>query len=156
MVSHLTFKSFIRFGLIFMYCVRPWSLLLLGFPGGSAVNNASATAGNVGSIPRSGRSSGEKKWQATLVFLPGEPHGQRSLVGHRPGGSQRVGQNNKNKDNGLVSFFTCVLFFPAQYIEETVFSSLYIHSSFVICYLTIYVPIYCWALYSISLLYVCF
>ena len=118
MVSHLTFKSFIHFGLIFMYCVRPWSLLLLGFPGGSAVNNASASAGNVGSIPQSGRSSGEKKWQPTLVFLP---HGQSSLVGHRPGGSQRVGQNNKNKDNGLVSFFTCVLFSQLNILKRLSF-----------------------------------
>ena len=26
------------------------------------------------------------KWQATPVFLPGESHGQRSLVGYRPWG----------------------------------------------------------------------
>ena len=26
------------------------------------------------------------KWQPTPVFLPGEPHGQRSLVGYRPWG----------------------------------------------------------------------
>ena len=26
----------------------------------------------------------EKGWQATPVFLPGEFHGQRSLVGYRP------------------------------------------------------------------------
>ena len=28
----------------------------------------------------------KRAWQSTLVFLPGEPHGQRSLVGHSPGG----------------------------------------------------------------------
>ena len=27
-----------------------------------------------------------RKWQPTLVFLPGEPHGQRSLEGHSPWG----------------------------------------------------------------------
>ena len=27
---------------------------------------------------------GEKKWQSTAVFLPGESHGQRSLVGYSP------------------------------------------------------------------------
>ena len=26
-----------------------------------------------------------RKWQPTPVFLPGEPHGQRSLAGHSPG-----------------------------------------------------------------------
>ena len=28
----------------------------------------------------------EEKWQPTLVFLPGECHGQRSLVGYSPWG----------------------------------------------------------------------
>ena len=42
------------------------------------------TAGDPGSIPGSGRSSAE--WQPTPAFLPGESHGQRSLVGHSPGG----------------------------------------------------------------------
>ena len=27
-----------------------------------------------------------RKWQPTLIFLPGEPHGQRSLAGYGPGG----------------------------------------------------------------------
>ena len=27
----------------------------------------------------------ERKWQPTPVFLPGEPHGQRSLTGYSPG-----------------------------------------------------------------------
>ena len=35
-----------------------------------------------------------RKWQPTLVFLPGKSHGQRSLVGYSPGGwSQRVEPN---------------------------------------------------------------
>jgi len=37
--------------------------------------------GHLGSIPGSGRSPGEGKWQPTPVFLPGESHGQRSLAG---------------------------------------------------------------------------
>ena len=32
--------------------------------------------------PRSGRSPGGRAWQATPVFLPGESHGQSSLVGY--------------------------------------------------------------------------
>ena len=27
-----------------------------------------------------------RKWKATLIFLPGKPHGQRSLVGYSPWG----------------------------------------------------------------------
>ena len=36
------------------------------------------------SIPGSARSSGGRKWQPTPVSLPGEPHGERSLVGYSP------------------------------------------------------------------------
>ena len=38
---------------------------------------------DVGSIPGSGRSPGE---QHTPVFVPGESHGQRSLVSYSPWG----------------------------------------------------------------------
>ena len=31
-----------------------------------------------------------RKWQATPVFLPGEPHGQRSLVGYSPWGRKEL------------------------------------------------------------------
>ena len=31
-----------------------------------------------------------RKWQPTLLFLPGKPHGQRSLTGYIPWGWQRV------------------------------------------------------------------
>ena len=41
--------------------------------------------GDPGSIPGSGRSPGEY-WQPTPVFLPGESHGRRSLVGYSPRG----------------------------------------------------------------------
>ena len=34
-----------------------------------------------------------REWQPTPVFLPGESHGQRSLVGYSPRGSQRVKYN---------------------------------------------------------------
>ena len=54
------------------------------FPGGSAIKNPPASAGDVGSIPGSGRSPWRRKCQPTPVFLPGESHGQRSLAGYRP------------------------------------------------------------------------
>ena len=34
-----------------------------------------------------------RKWQRTPIFLPGKSHGQRSLAGCSPWGSQRVGRN---------------------------------------------------------------
>ena len=58
----------------------------LGFPGGSEVKASACKAGDPGSIPGSGRYPGEGKWQPTPVFLPGESHGWRSLVGYSPRG----------------------------------------------------------------------
>ena len=57
-----------------------------GFPGGSAVKNLPANAGDVNSIPGSGGSPEERKWHPTLVFLPGKFHGQRSLARYGPWG----------------------------------------------------------------------
>ena len=39
------------------------------------------------------REDPRREWQPTPVFLPGESHGQRSLVGYSPWGSQRVGHD---------------------------------------------------------------
>ena len=58
----------------------------LGFPGGSVVKNLPANAGDIrdlGLISGSGRSHEEGNGNP-LQFLPGESHGQRSLVGHSP------------------------------------------------------------------------
>ena len=46
--------------------------------------------GDLGLIPGSGRSPGEGNVQPTPVFLPGEPHGQRSLVGYNPQGHKEL------------------------------------------------------------------
>ena len=54
-------------------------MLLKGFPGGSVVKNLPANAGDVSSVRGPGRSPGEGNG-SPLVFLPGEPHGQRSLA----------------------------------------------------------------------------
>ena len=50
-----------------------------GFPGGSDGKEYTCDAGDVGSIPGSGRSPGEGNGNP-LQFLPGESHGQ-SLAG---------------------------------------------------------------------------
>ena len=53
-----------------------------GFPGGSVTKNPPVNAGDVGSILGSGRSPrGGNGNLPTPRFLPGEPHGQRSLPG---------------------------------------------------------------------------
>ena len=56
---------------------------LRGFPGGSDGKESACNAGDLDLIPGSGRSPGEgNEWVATPTFLPGEVHGQRSLVGY--------------------------------------------------------------------------
>ena len=60
---------------------------VLGFPGGASGKNPPASAGDIrdlGSIPGLGRFPGGGHGQPTLVFSPGESHGQRSLVGCSP------------------------------------------------------------------------
>ena len=51
------------------------------FPGGSGVKTSPSNALGVGLIPGKG-AKWRRKWQPTPVFLPGESHGQRSLVGY--------------------------------------------------------------------------
>ena len=55
------------------------------FPAGSNGKKSACNAGDPGSIP------GRRKWQPTPVLLPGESHGQRSLVGYSPCGCKEPG-----------------------------------------------------------------
>jgi len=57
------------------------------------VENPPAGAGDPGSIPGSGRSPREGNGNPIPVFLPGEAHGQRSLLGYSPWGPKRVRHN---------------------------------------------------------------
>jgi len=41
---------------------------------------------DAGFIPRVRKIPWRRAWQPTIVFLPGESHGQRSLVGYSPWG----------------------------------------------------------------------
>ena len=51
---------------------------------------SSCNTGDPGLIPGSGRSPERREGQLTPVFLLEELHGQRSLVGYSPWGSQRA------------------------------------------------------------------
>ena len=37
-----------------------------------------------------------REWQPSPVFLPGESHGQRSLVGHRPWGLKELDMHTES------------------------------------------------------------
>ena len=56
--------------------------------------------------PWVGKIPWRRKWQPTAVFLPGEFHGQRSLVGPSPLGHRRLGCNlaTKQQENDNISF----------------------------------------------------
>ena len=53
---------------------------------GSDSKASAYNAGDLGSIPGSGRFPRQRKWQSTPVLLPGKSHRWRSLVGYSPGG----------------------------------------------------------------------
>ena len=52
------------------------------FPGGSDVKESAYNAGDLGSALEWGKIPWRREWLPTLVFLPGEFHKQRSLVGY--------------------------------------------------------------------------
>ena len=58
----------------------------LGFPGGSDGKEFTCNAGDLGLIPRLGRSPGEGHGNPLQYSCLENPHGQRSLVGYSPWG----------------------------------------------------------------------
>ena len=60
-----------------------------GFPGGSDRKESACNVGDLGLIPGLGRSPGEGNVY-TPVYLPGEPHGQRSLAGYGSRGCKEL------------------------------------------------------------------
>ena len=83
---------------------QPWEI-----PGGSVVKNSPANAGDMGSIPGSGRSLGEGNGLSTPVFLPAKSHGQRSLASYSPWG--RIGHDwvTKQQQRKWISHATQLL-----------------------------------------------
>ena len=60
-----------------------------GFPGGTSGKEPACQSRRHkrhGFYPWVGKNPWRRAWQPTPVFLPGESHGQRSLVGHSPWG----------------------------------------------------------------------
>ena len=58
---------------------------------------------DVGLVAGLGRSPGEGKCQPTPVFLPGESHGQRSLVGYSPLGHKESDTTEATKHAHMVT-----------------------------------------------------
>ena len=83
-------------------CTCPFTCV--GSPRGLDAKESACNAGDLGSIPGSGRSPGKRKWQPTPVFLLGKSHGQKSLVGYSPWGHKESEMTKKLP----CSLFTCV------------------------------------------------
>ena len=71
--------------------------MYVGFPGGSVVKNLQETR-----VPSLGpKIPWRRKWQPTPVFLPGESHGQRSLVGNSSWGHKELDTTEHLSINSL-------------------------------------------------------
>ena len=66
------------------FWVSKFFWLDLGSPHGSDGKESAYNAGELGSVLWVGKISWRRKWQPTLLFFPGEFHGQRRLVGFSP------------------------------------------------------------------------
>ena len=65
-----------------------------GFPRWLSGKQSACNTGDTevaGSVPGSGKIPWRRAWHPTLVFLPGESHGQRSLAGYSPWGLKESG-----------------------------------------------------------------
>ena len=66
----------------------------LGFPGGSVAKNPPLVQDTLGR-----EDPLQKEWQPTPVFLPGESHGQRSLVGYSLWGHKELDMTERLNNN---------------------------------------------------------
>ena len=62
----------------------------MGFPGGPDSIKSDCIAGDLGFDPWVGKIPQRREWQPNPVSLPGEFHGQRSLVGYSPWGCEEL------------------------------------------------------------------
>ena len=65
----------------------------LGFPGGSLAKNSPVSAGDMGSVPESGRFPGEGNGSPLQYSCLGNPMGREAWQAYSPGGVTRVGHD---------------------------------------------------------------
>ena len=93
----------------------------MGFPGSSAVKNPPALLETqFRSLSR--EDPCRRTWQPTPVFLPGESHGQRSLVGNSSWGLKESDMTDAT-EHGMAYYVICIVrssSFQNVYINATV------------------------------------
>ena len=92
-----------------MHCLQdPW-----GFLGGTMVKESACHCRRCESCeldPWVREISWSRKWQLTLVFLPGKSHGHRSLVGHSLWGGKELDTTKRlsGEGNGTPLQYSCL------------------------------------------------
>ena len=79
-----------------------------GFPGGSDGKEPACHCRRCRFDPQAWKISWRRKWHPTPVFLPGKPHGQRSLVGYSPWGCKKVGRDLVTKQQQKSLNWVCL------------------------------------------------
>ena len=82
-------------------------LMYMGSPRGSDGKESTCSEGDLGSIPGLGWSPGRRAWKPTSVFLPGESHGQGSLVGCSPRGCNELDRTEPQNTLTYVHYYVC-------------------------------------------------
>ena len=111
------------------------SSISLGFPGSSAGKEPACNAGDPGSIPRLGKSPGERHGNPLQYSCLENPHGQRILVGYSPWGCKEsdvterpsTAQHTIQRKRSCHSFRANFLIFPE--VESTMEKAMATHSS---------------------------
>ena len=94
---------------ILIFLIDIWVIYSSGLPSGASGIESTCRfrrRKRLGCDPWVGKIPWRKAWQPTPVFLPGESHGQRNLVGYRPWDQQQLDMteqlNNNNNNNKIV------------------------------------------------------
>ena len=86
----------------------------LGFPGISDGKEPACNAGDLGSIPESGRLPWKRERQPTPVYLPGDSHGQTSPASYSPWGRKELGTTERLSLPQFLKFYAGYLFWIVQ------------------------------------------
>ena len=86
----------------------------LGFPADSDSKESACKVGNPDSIPGLGRFPWRREWIPTPLFLPGEFHGQRGLVGYSLRSRK---ESDTTKQRTLLLFWMFII--PAQIFPQS-------------------------------------
>ena len=96
-----------------------WITWWFWFPGSTVVKNPPASAGDAkrcGFYSQVTKILWIRKWQPTLVFLPGKFHGQRGLVGYSPWGPKESDMTEWLSTNKVV-LFLFIYHFPVWLLD---------------------------------------